>query len=802
MPVFPMPNGDAVNFPDGTTQEQVNSFIADKFGSAPAASTDDPIGGSALPAVPQTPADQVAADINADPLGMGTPAASITPTHDDQGHLKIIIRPAHSHSADLAEPEPEQGRTVFDQTLQGLTGNFSDEITDPIGAVLATAAQDPAALLSGDTQDPGLAEALASARGDTQAILAAEKKNHPVTSFASNAGGVVLGALGPGGFAKNAVTKVAPAIAEGIGKFVVAHPRIASGMAGAMANNIFTAGEGTGSLPERDPHPFVTGGVGGAAGVGGGLVASGLSKVARNPVVQDVIGHLAAEEHPELNPSHYFSATDQAAIAPPAAAAPPLPFSAEDISSVVPLTAGQASGSIPTLRAERAALAAGSQRMKDALQVQNASAMKPFDAILGDSQPITQPDLSIRAQDENLKALGIIKGNYDAMQERAAAGYAQGAEAGGAAVPAAALGQAAGAADGQLPARWGSPLLDRFYTTAAVNQIAREDAPGFFRAFDKLQNIVDGAAEGKQSSSTVTELENWKKNALNAVDVDRQNISPGAAKNLRRQLNADYDGFLDDLIKNDILSGNEKAIAGYRAGRSEASQAFKFYQTAEGVQKLLDGTPMTGVEASNVLQGAAKNSVGKNKGVALQRWIDLAGENAPAFIDAAKKGAYAKILESSVVTKGETGTVQKAIDFKAMHRGLNGLVSNKEFFETLFSPEEQAAWKAYNQRVGKIADAQDALGQGKGTGSKLADIAASIGWIVNNPLFRAVPVVGAGTGLIEKGFTMQAEALVRGKANKGLGEFMQNAVTRANPAAAYYGGRFGGALTSYNGKGR
>lgn len=176
MPQVRMPDGVLVNFPDEMPKDQIRSMIATKFPDA----------------VPKAQA-----------------------------------------------PMPSAGKTVFDQAMQGATFGFADEITDPIGAMIASAAMKlnkptlsagPALPLTEDVRrglNPSIGDIYGNARETTIQELKTQQEQRPVLSTVANIGGGLATGLAASG------TKAGTALASRMGTGLFPQAR---GLAGRAAN--------------------------------------------------------------------------------------------------------------------------------------------------------------------------------------------------------------------------------------------------------------------------------------------------------------------------------------------------------------------------------------------------------------------------------------------------------------------------------------------------------------------------------------------------------------------------------------
>jgi hypothetical protein len=171
--------------------------------------------------------------------------------------IKAVLREKFPMQGGEQTPAREKvglGRTILDQGLQGATLGFSDEITDRMGAGIAS-------VVTGQPYK----ELLPEARRTTQEMYERQTKDRPITSIASN----VMGGLASGG--AGAATKVGGALGQAIRSGGVG-ARIAKGVAtGGLSGAIYGAGVGE---DDKKLESAISSGAMGAA-VGGGLPAAG-----------------------------------------------------------------------------------------------------------------------------------------------------------------------------------------------------------------------------------------------------------------------------------------------------------------------------------------------------------------------------------------------------------------------------------------------------------------------------------------------------------------------------------------------
>lgn len=180
----------------------------------------------------------------------------------------------------MSREQPKQhesiGRTALEQGLQGASFGFADEVTDRLGAGIAS-------LATGEKYGDLLKEA----RGNTEQRFARQFEQNPITSIGANIGGALL--TGGAGATTKAGTMLGNSLRTGN-----TAARIAKGaLAGAASGGLYGAGAAAdGRRLEGAGQGAALGGlVGGAIpAVGTGLRAA---KRAATPVVDDAIKDVA-----------------------------------------------------------------------------------------------------------------------------------------------------------------------------------------------------------------------------------------------------------------------------------------------------------------------------------------------------------------------------------------------------------------------------------------------------------------------------------------------------------------------------
>lgn len=192
--------------------------------------------------------------------------------------------------SEAQQPQEGLGRTILEQGLQGATAGFADEITEPLGALIATAVEDPQAILTGEFKNDALAQEVAGVREGGKARRERQQEQRPITSTASQIGGAVITGIAGAG------TKAGGAIASNIAKGSLAARTAKAGIAGVPITAAFRAGEAEkGKKIEAaldvQPLDFAGAVIPGAAVAGKGIARAAKETVL--PVVEESLKPLA-----------------------------------------------------------------------------------------------------------------------------------------------------------------------------------------------------------------------------------------------------------------------------------------------------------------------------------------------------------------------------------------------------------------------------------------------------------------------------------------------------------------------------
>lgn len=709
-------------------------------------------------------------------------AAPVAPAAADPNDLLPgTAQPQGSNFKNNPDPTPQTSTmgTLSDQYLQGATGNFADEIEDPIGAGIASMG---GAGKYGDLYD--------QAREMSKNELAAERAQHPAASFAGNIAGSVVGAKGLGLFADAALPESA---INAVQTFAKANPLKTAAGAGAGAGALYSAGGSTGGPLDRLNPALAGAGAGMVAGPvgyklaqGAGALGNAALNTAPGQAVSGGIGKLlsllgvGAQDAATADPLAGVNVSSPTAQSATAVAPAPNVSILDDADlarlqqgNVLPLTAGDKTQNVLTQRAEQIAMKNGSPAMLSALDQQQQAAQKPFITALGPQQIIDKPNLALRAQQEAENAANILRGQYDSLGGQVKAAYKTAGSAG----------QGVGISADAIKQDFLAPVTDEM----GAHGYQEGDIPNLENHLLKMNDILSPDKDGNVNvtSAKLSKLEDWKKR-FNQLNLTSDQLSPATVDMHKAIVNRGYDTFLNNMADDAIVGGDQTAIEAFQSARGLARQKFQFYDADSSVARILDNRSLTGQQLVNTIYGANKLAGKGDDGNLVGTMLDLAGDRAPQMQQAIKQGAIAKVFGDGISETKNPSSPDAAgnlISFQNMKKSLGNLMQQKETFGAIFNEDEQGYFKQMYDDLGKIASKQPGAVNNSSTGSYIADMYEKIGNFMMNPLFGKIP----GTGLIKKGLEGQAEAIITKKAEQGLGDFMQHAVKSVDTAPIYYG---------------
>ncbi len=704
-------------------------------------------------------------------LDQGAPEADVDAYLKAEGVTPMDLRIKGNES--ILDDPAETGwfRTLVDQFNQGTLSGWGDEVTDR----MAAAGVDPFV-------DESYDELLDQARTMSKRDLAAQKKENPWLSGGANIAGALTGAT--------ALRKVLPnGVQTKAAEFAKANPATAAMLTGGGGAGIYSAGSSEKEGLERLDNLATDVPIGMAGGYAGHRIAQALPTLAKNIDDRFSVGDKARaagralgildDAAPAAADDVLAAADDVAAQAAPQI--DPLALSPTRLAgildegdianletgNVLPLTLGDKTQDVLQQRAEQTAATFGTpdSPINLARRTQKDAMQKPFRAALGEDQLFDDVALSGRAQDEAENAANIIRGQYDDLGRRVSKAYDTARE----------MGEGVFIRAGNVQ----DDFLDSTRAMLADDGLRRGDIPALDSHLDDLQAILtpkDGN-DFTVSGVKLKELELWKKR-LNRTISDTGIDKKATLRNLK-MVGQQYDEFLSNLADDAIVNGDETAIKAFQEARGLAKEKFSFEESDRAIKKILDNRDLSGTQLVNTIMGATKLGGTGEGGRLAETMLTLAGDKAPAMQAAMKRGYMAKILQDSI---GRTPDSRSVFDMAgAMQKSLNGLMKNREAFETIFDDTEQKYFKQLSEDLGKIAGKQIGAINRSGSGTYTAEAMSGLGKVFSNPLFNAVG------GLVRVGMEKKAAAEIIGKAEAGLDDFITEAIKQADAPAVYYG---------------
>lgn len=719
----------------------------------------------------------------------GAPAATNAGLMDKASALLGEPSPApeaEKEEKDWATELGELGATFTRQGLQGMTAGFGDEITDPLAAGAAS-------LITGEPYEDMLSDARALSKTDLENDWA----EHPIVSAGANIGGGVL----TGGAVAGGLKTVAPKAVSALETFARSNPAKAAALTGAGWGGVSGAGTSDGPMSERLVNAGDMAMWGVPLGVAGYSVAKNGGN-AINALAQKygpVVAPYLQKAQPAIDKAKSMfgggaSMLDDAMpanapddlLAPAPAAQPSMPpinpmtlagildedaLATLEQGRTIPLTKGDRTQNVVVQRQEQIAAENASEPMLAARAQQQTAARKPFENVLGVDIATDPVDLRGVEQAQAEAAAKMVRGNFDALKGRENAAWEaarEGAEGVGI--------RSSTVQDGL------SAPIDGFLKTEAVR---KGDIPKLDGHLDDL-NFIISQSEGKdfKTATQLKALDDWKKRLNRTIGNTMEPADKRILENVARR----YENFMANVADDAIVNGDIKAIKAFREARDLSKEKFNFYDSDSAITRILDTRDLSGEQLVNVIMGAEKLAGKGDNGRLVETMLTHAGDRAPEMQEALKKGIMAKALRRSITsTPDPADTSRNLVSFANMRKEIGDIIGKKELFSSVFNETEQSYMRQLYDDLNLVAGKQKGAINNSSTGVWTADMISGLGKMLNNPLFRATPVMGAATNALDGAMQKQAAAIVTGKAEKGLDEFILDQINQIDARPAFYG---------------
>lgn len=680
----------------------------------------------------------------------------------------------------LSQRMKDAGETILRQGLQGATFGFADEITDRMGAGIAS-------LVTGEPYDVLLPEA----RETTKQDLKRDWEERPVLSAGANIGGGIL----TGGGLVSAGKTVAPRAAGAVINAAKTAPKTAAIITGAGGGGLYAAGQAEGPVSERIDDFGVGAAWGGPLGFGGYQLSKGVGTVGNaavekyGPVVAPYINKAKEAVAPAIRTAR--GKIDDFAddlISPAAQKADDITpaqlagiFDEEDLAKLekgrtIPLTKGDKTQDVRIQRREQIAAESGSEPMIRARAQQQEAARKPFVSALGEDAATAQDlDLRLIEQQKAEEAANLLRKNYDSLKARENAAWTRARDTGEG------VGLRATTVQDEFVKPIENVLKERDYRPGDIPQLDKH--------MDELRSIIsESTGPDFNTATNLKKLEQWK-TRLNNLNLNSETLSPKSAMAVKTNVAKQYDNFMTNVRDDAIVNGNTEAIQAFKEARKLSTERFGIEQSDKVIGKILDSRDLQGEQLVNVMMGTEKLLAKGDDGRVLITMLSKAGDKAPEMRDAMKRGIMAKTFRRGIQsnTADAANPEQAMISFSKMRNEVGNLMQKKEVFETLFDANEQQYMRQFYDDLKFLASKQKGAINNSSTGVWTAEFATGFGKLFNNPLIRSNPVTGIAGNMAETQAQRYAAQQITGKAEKGLAEFFEQQINSIDAPAAYYG---------------
>lgn len=652
----------------------------------------------------------------------------------DNTAQEVIQGAVHRHLGVKAAPpvaDPSTTgipRTIVDQGFQGLTFGFGDEISDRVGAFGAS-------LATGEKYDDLLTEA----RANTKQRLPAQFKENPLTSIASN----VIGGGITGGAGVRALQSANPLLAGALQNYAGANPYTAAAGISVASGALYGAGTGSGSLKERAPDALLGGGLGLLAGpastyVGRNYIAPLASKVGSSSPVQFLTQSLSK------NPP--VAAAEQSLVSENPFAANLLKQNGEYFSK----TAGQRTQNANLQRLENDARAGTlTKESENAIRQADVQQNREFYSYINNLTKGLD-----KGGDPNVLIEGVsdvIKKSAKTANAGVNSAYDLAREGKGVKIDSSDIRQGL----------WSNIAGIRRENVYDLSQMPK--ATGVIK---RLAGYSRQGADSNISSVKLGELENWRKQATNALNSSQDPTE----RRFLGQMVRGYDDFMENTAANAIDIGDANAIKAFRDAVSQRRNYGQLFESNKFVNDIVTGQKSIDDTVKSLMgTGAIKGRTEMANN--LDAILKASGGGSHNVQDDLRQAFTLNAFKRSIAGYEPNNPNVEMISPAKLKTELENLfIHQSKFAEKLYGKDAVASVRKAIKELNLISTSQAGVKNPSGSGEWL-------GRFLKVPGINRIP----GVGLAAKAVEAQKQHVQGSQVTKGLTEFLQEQARYTSP---------------------
>lgn len=613
-------------------------------------------------------------------------------------------------------------RTLVDQFTQGATGGFGDEISDRLGAGIASLAT-----------DESYGDLLKEARENTRTRLPAQFEENPALTIGAN----IAGSVGMGGMAAGVLKGAAPNVSSKLAQFAAANPLTAAGGVGGVSGAVYGAGAGEGSLPERLGEMGQGAALGAVASPIGAVVGSKVlaplaDKLLKNKAVQGGLAKTAGlfEKKGKVGKA----GSEIAAIEQTPIQAPVL-----QEGEIFSKTAGQRLQDPKIQRLENDARAA-------AFGAEPESAIRQADVIQNREFHSYINDLAKgldKGKDPNVlveNAADIIKSNSAAAKAGVNSAYDLAREGKGVKIGASDIHKGLFVKIDEISKDY--PLRDMNPMKEVIKDLASASGVG------KLKGV---------SAAKLAELERIRSKATK-IQNDFRGQSQG---DLARKFVRSYDDFMKKTADEAVDVGDAKAINAFKTAVSTRAEYGRMFESNAIVEDIIGGKVSVDDTVKSLLgTGSIKGKKAMEKNY--DAIVKASGGQSQAVQDDLRQAFTLKLFKRSASGYEPNNPNMEMISPARLVTELESMfVNQRKFAEKLYGKDVVAGAIKAIPELKLISSSQAGVRNPSGSGEWL-------GRFLRAPGVSRIP----GVGLISQGVEAQKKNIAGGQVMRGLGEFI------------------------------
>lgn len=262
------------------------------------------------------------------------------------------------------------------------------------------------------------------------------------------------------------------------------------------------------------------------------------------------------------------------------------------------------------------------------------------------------------------------------------------------------------------------------------------DSPNARKLIKEFRNITKDnkqpskiiGLEKPATPADITQLEKWRSRVTSAANNTNNRQEAKFLSSIRTQ----YDSFVDDVLDNALIQGDEQALQAYKNARNLRKDFGKRFESDKIVAKILTNDELTPQNVVNMITGAGSISGKQNTANTINALYKAAGDNKQQVQQQLKSATIDRLFSRSTSSElGSTG--EQLLSFAKLDKELNQLLNkNSTLASRVFDKKELESLKGIRQALNVINSKKPGVVNNSNTFEKLSQ---------NIGTFKTIPIM-------------------------------------------------------------